>query len=53
MGQKLDAQSIKAAASADNQLSCLSDSYASADYRAHLSQVLARRAIELAQSRLK
>lgn len=52
MGKKLDGATLKAAAATDNQLDCLSDSYASADYRAHLSQVLAKRAIELAQSRL-
>lgn len=51
MGKKLDAETIKAAAAADNKLSCLSDSYASADYRAHLSQVLAKRALELAETR--
>ena len=53
MGKQLDAETIKSAAAADNKLSCLSDSYASADYRAHLSQVLAKRALELALSRAK
>jgi carbon-monoxide dehydrogenase medium subunit len=51
-GKKFDSASIKAAAAADNHLSCLSDSYASADYRAHLSGVLARRALESCLARL-
>ena len=51
-GKKFDAAAIKSAAAADNHLSCLSDSYASADYRAHLSGVLARRALESCLARL-
>src|SRR5206468_12366591 len=45
MGKKLNADTIKAAAAANNNLTCLSDNYASADYRAHLAGVLAGRAL--------
>lgn len=45
MGKKLNADSIKAAAAANNNLMCLSDNYASAEYRAHLAGVLAGRAL--------
>ncbi len=52
MGKKLDATSIKAAAAADNKLDCLSDHYASADYRAHLAGVLAGRALQQCMERM-
>jgi len=52
MGKKLDAASIKAAAAADNKLDCLSDHYASADYRAHLAGVLAGRALQKCMGRM-
>lgn len=45
-GKALSADAIKAAATANNSLDCLSDHYASASYRAHLVGVLARRALQ-------
>jgi carbon-monoxide dehydrogenase medium subunit len=51
-GKALNADNIKAAASANNNLMCLSDNYASADYRAHLTSVLARRALMVALERM-
>ncbi len=52
MGKKFDAAAIRAASAANNQLNCLSDNYASADYRAHLASVLARRALEKCLERM-
>jgi carbon-monoxide dehydrogenase medium subunit len=52
IGKKLNAETIKAAAAADNGLTCLSDNYASADYRAHLVSVLAGRALTKTIERL-
>jgi carbon-monoxide dehydrogenase medium subunit len=51
-GKQLNEAHIKAAASANNNLSCLSDHYASAEYRAHLTSVLARRALEASVARV-
>ncbi len=50
VGKALNADTIKAAAAANNSLECLSDRYASAAYRAHLASILARRALEACAS---
>ena len=46
-------RAIKSASAADNGLDCLSDQYASAEYRAHLAGVLARQALTMAMQRLQ
>ncbi|HEY7093760.1 MAG TPA: xanthine dehydrogenase family protein subunit M [Ktedonobacterales bacterium] len=54
VGKSLDEATIsQAAASAANGLTLLSDSYASADYRAHLAQVYTRRALAMAAQRAR
>jgi carbon-monoxide dehydrogenase medium subunit len=54
VGKALDDATIsQAAASAANGLTLLSDSYASADYRAHLAQVYTRRALAAAAQRAR
>jgi len=53
MGKALSADAIKSAATANNGLDCLSDQYASAEYRAHLAGVLARHALTTAMERLQ
>jgi carbon-monoxide dehydrogenase medium subunit len=54
VGKPLDDATIsQAAASAANGLTLLSDSYASADYRAHLAQIYTRRALTSAAQRAR
>ena len=53
-GKSLNAETFKAAAAAaDDDLECLSDNYAGAAYRAHLTSVLTRRALEACASEHK
>ncbi len=52
MGKKFDATSIGSAAMANNMLMCLSDHYADADYRKHLTSVLAKRALTKCMERM-
>jgi carbon-monoxide dehydrogenase medium subunit len=54
VGKPLDDATIsQAAASAANGLALLSDSYASAEYRAHLAQIYTKRALALAAQRAR
>jgi aerobic carbon-monoxide dehydrogenase medium subunit len=54
VGKSLDTATIsQAAASAANGLALLSDSYASADFRAHLAQVYTQRALATAAQRAR
>ncbi len=53
MGKPLNADNIQAAAMTDNMLDCLSDQYASAEYRAHLSRILARNALTTVLERMQ
>ena len=54
VGKPLDEATIsQAAASAANGLDLLSDSYASADFRAHLAQVYTQRALATAAQRAR
>lgn len=52
MDKPFNADTIKEASMADNRLDCLSDQYASAEYRAHLTRVLARRALTTVRDRM-
>jgi carbon-monoxide dehydrogenase medium subunit len=54
VGKQLDEATIsQAATSAANGLTLLSDSYASADFRAHLAQIYTQRALATAAQRAR